>query len=116
MSVLGLGVVVKSTDRDAAVERYGALLESDFLDEFEIAESGLTVTVFPGLSILSGTEAALSRADSLVAHAFVDSLDKTREQLIKTGWVIAGSLGSPKSLLARDPDGSVIEFVEQPDS
>jgi hypothetical protein len=116
MSVLGLNLVVKSTDHSAAVERYSALLESHFLQEFEIADRGLTVTVFPGLSVLSGPEEALSPLESLVASAFVDSIDTTREKLVKTGWTMAGSLGSPKSLLARDPDGSIMEFVEQPQS
>jgi hypothetical protein len=115
VSVQGLTVVVKSTDRVAAVERYGVLLESGLLEEFEIPESGLTVSVFPGLSILTGTEAALSRAESLVATAFVDSVETTKAQLVETGWTIVGSLGSPNSLLARDSDGSIIEFVERPD-
>jgi hypothetical protein len=110
-----MSVVVKTTDRGAAVEQYGALLESDVLEEFEIEDSGLTVTVFPGLSILSGTEAALSRAASLVATAFVDSLETTKAKLAETGWTMAGSLGSPDSLLGRDANGSIIEFVQRPD-
>lgn len=115
MSVRAMSVVVKTTDRHAAVEQYRALLESDVLEEFEIDDSGLTVTVLPGLSILSGTAVALSRAESLVATAFVDSFENTKAQLVETGWTIAGSLGSPNSLLARDAAGSIIEFVEQPD-
>jgi hypothetical protein len=113
VSVQGISVVVKTTDRQAAVAQYRALLESDALQEFDI--NGLTVTVFPGLSILSGTEAAVSVADSLVASAFVDSIEKTKAQLMETGWTIEGSLGSPNSLLARDASGSIIEFVERPD-
>jgi hypothetical protein len=115
LTVLRLAVVVKSTDRDAAVDRYSALLGSELLGEFEIADTGLTVSVLPGLSILSGSEAALSRTNSPVASVAVDSLDSTKEQLVKTGWTIAGSLGSPNSLLAQDPDGSIMEFVELPD-
>jgi hypothetical protein len=115
MSVLSLNLVVKSADRDAAVKRYSALLESNFLNEFEMAERGLTVTVFPGLSVVSGTKEALSRLDSLVASAFVDSIEATEVQLVEAGWTVGGSLGSPKSFLARDPDGSTFEFVERPD-
>jgi hypothetical protein len=115
VSVLRLTVVVKSADRNAAVDRYSALLGSELLAEFEIADAGLTVSLLPGLSILSGTESALSRANSLIASVSVDSLDSTKEQLVKTGWTIAGSLGSPRSLLAQDPDGSIMEFVELPD-
>ena len=115
MAVRGLTVVVKSTERDAAVEQYCALLESDLLEEFKIGDTGLTVSVLPGLSILSGTPDALSRAEGLVATAFVDSLEATEAQLVKAGWDVGGSLGSPHSVLARDADGSMIEIVEQRD-
>jgi hypothetical protein len=115
VGVQRLTVVVKSTDRDAAVEQYCALLESDLLEEFAIAGTGLTVSVLPGVSILSGTAEALTQAESLVATAFVDSLQATEAQLVRAGWVVGGSLGSPNSVLARDRDGSMIEFVEQSD-
>jgi hypothetical protein len=114
MSVQSIALVVKSTDHDAAVQRYSSLLESDLIEEFAIGDTGLTVSVLPGVSILSGTEDALSRADSLVASTFVDSLATTQSRLEATGWTITGSLGSPGSILARDPDGYVIEFVEPP--
>src|SRR5580698_8886433 len=58
VGIRGLAVVVKSTDRDAAVEQYCALLESDVLEEFTIADTGLTVSVLPGLSVLSGSAEA----------------------------------------------------------
>jgi hypothetical protein len=106
-------VVVKSTNRDTAVQQYCALLQSDILEEFTVADSGLTVSVLPGLSILSGTPASLSRADLLVASVLVDSLKVTESQLVKAGWFVGGSLGSPNSFLARAADGSVFEFVEQ---
>jgi hypothetical protein len=113
VTVVGLSVVVKSTDRDAAVRRYRALLGSEVLQEFELPGGALTVTVLPGLSILSGDEAALANARPLLASVLVDSLDATKELLAADEWTIAGSLGSPGSLLARDPDGSLFEFVEQ---
>jgi hypothetical protein len=115
VGVQRLTVVVKSTDRDAAVQQYCALLESDVLEEFTIANTGLTVSVLPGVSILSGTAEALSQVESLVATAFVDSLEATEAQLVKAGWDVGGSLGSPNSVLARDADGSMIEFVEPSD-
>jgi hypothetical protein len=115
VSVQNIALVVKSTDRNAAVQRYSGLLESDLIEEFAIGDTGLTVSVLRGVSILSGTEEALARANSLVATAFVDSLATTRDQLLEAGWTIAGSLGSPDSLLARDADGYIIEFVERPE-
>jgi hypothetical protein len=106
-------VVVKSIDRSAAVERYTKLLESQPLGEFEIEGTGLTVTLFPGLSVLSGTANALAQADGLVASTLVDSLEETESELAGAGWTVGGSLGSPNSVLARDTDGSMFEFVEQ---
>jgi hypothetical protein len=111
--VLGITTVVRSSDRDAAVKRFAALLEADIVEEFQIPNSGLTVTVLPGLSILSGTDTALLAADSLVATVFVDSIEATEAELVGTGWTLAGSLGSPVSLLARDIGGAVFEFVER---
>jgi hypothetical protein len=110
-----MAVVVKSTNRDVAVEQYCALLGSDVLQEFDIADTGLTVSVLPGLSILSGPAEALSSAESLVASIFVDSLVETEAELLKAGWDVGGSLGSPNSVLARSANGSMIELVEQPE-
>jgi hypothetical protein len=115
MSIQSIALVVKSTDRTAAVQRYSSLLESDPIHEFAIGDTGLTVSVLSGVSILSGTAQALAPAESLVASAFVDSLASTKAQLEGAGWTITGSLGSPGSLLARDVDGNVFEFVEQTD-
>jgi hypothetical protein len=109
-----MAVVVKTTRRDAAVRRYKALLDAEVLDEFNLPGDDLTVTVLPGLSILSGTEEALTRVRTLQATVFVDSLAQTKERLDQTGWEIGASLGSGPSMLARDPDGSLFEFVERP--
>jgi hypothetical protein len=92
VSVQGITLVVKSTDRKAAVKRYSALLESDVVEEFAVGDSGLTVSVLRGVSILSGPAEALARADSLVATVFVNSLATTKAQLVEAGWTITGSL------------------------
>jgi hypothetical protein len=113
MSVLGISVVVQSTDRDAAVRRYESLLGAAAGQEFAIPGKGLTVSVFPGLSILSGATAALAPVSALRATVFVESLPETEAQLVRAGWTAVGSLGAGKSLLARDPDGTVMEFVER---
>ncbi len=112
MSVSGISVVVHSNDRDAAVRRYELLLGTAPTREFTIAERALTVTVFPGLSVISGARDALGSVRDLHATIFVDSLPGTQEQLTRTGWAAEGSLGSSSSLLARDPDGALFEFVE----
>jgi hypothetical protein len=113
VSVLGITTVVKSSDRAVAIQRFRALLGSDAVPEFQIPNSGLTVTVLPGLAILSGTETELRSAESLIATLVVDSLEQTEAQLVRTGWTLAGSLGAPGSVLAQDIDGAVFEFVER---
>jgi hypothetical protein len=112
MSMTGISVVVHSTDRDAAVRRFELLLGTAPVREFGVEARGLTVTVFPGISVLSGPPDALGPVRDLRATIFVDSLAATRELLARTGWTTVGSLGSGASLLARDPDGALFEFVE----
>ena len=112
MSVSRISAVVHSTDHDAAVQRYQLLLGTPPAHEFTIGGRDLTVTVFPGLSVISGTADALASVRDLRATAFADSLPETRSQLAESGWTTEGSLGGGNSFLARDPDGMLAEFVE----
>ncbi len=112
MSVSSISAVVHSTDHNAAVRRYELLLGAAPTREFAIPGRGLTVTVFPGISIISGTPDALAPIQALRATVFVDSLPDTEAQLVRMGWATEGSLGSGMSLLARDLDGTLAEFVE----
>jgi hypothetical protein len=114
MSVSRISAVAHSTDHDAAVQRYQLLLGMPPAREFTIGERDLTVTVFPGLSVISGPADSLASVRDLRATAFVDSLASTRAQLAESGWITEGSLGAGNSLLARDPDGMLAEFVEIP--
>jgi catechol 2,3-dioxygenase-like lactoylglutathione lyase family enzyme len=114
MNVLGSAAIVRSTDRDAAVRRYEALFGVPPLHEFPIVERELNVAVFPGLSVLSGEPSALAPLADLRATVFVGSLPETEAELLQTGWATEGPLGAGASLLARDPDGNLIEFVENP--
>jgi hypothetical protein len=114
VSVLSIVVVVPTTQLDATLERHRSLLEKDVIEQFSIPGRDLTVTVLPGLSILSGDEHALASVKALRATFIVDSLKLTRELLERTGCVVEGSLGSGASMLARDPDGNLFEFVEGP--
>jgi hypothetical protein len=115
MNVLGSSAIVRSTDHSAAVRRYQALLGAPPLNEFPITDRALTVTIFPGLSVLSGELSALSPLAELRATVFVGSLRETEAELRQNGWSTEGPLGAGASLLARDPDGNLIEFVEDPD-
>jgi hypothetical protein len=105
MSVTGISVVVPSANQDAAVERYKALLEADVVEQFLLPGGSFSVTVLPGISILSGDGRALAPLKDLRATLVVDSLARTHQRLEQTGWVVEGTLGSSASLLARDPDG-----------
>jgi catechol 2,3-dioxygenase-like lactoylglutathione lyase family enzyme len=115
MNVLGSSAIVRSTDRDAAVRRYEALFGVPPLHEFPIVGWELSVDVFPGLSVLSGESSALAPLADLRATVFVGSLDEAETELRQTGWATEGPLGAGPSLLARDPDGNLIELVENPD-
>jgi hypothetical protein len=72
------------------------------------------VTIFAGFSVLSGSAEALAPIRDLRATVFVDSLKEMEELLVETGWTREGALGSKGSMLARDPDGNLVEFVEEP--
>jgi hypothetical protein len=113
MNVLRSSVVVHSTDREGAVHRYEKLLGAAAVAEFSIPRRELFVTVFPGLSVLSGSDEALAPVLGLRATLFVSSLREVDGWLRETGWTNEGALGSGASLLARDPDGNLLEFVEE---
>ncbi len=112
MKVLRTSVVIHSTDHQSALRRYEKLFAAHFTNEFHIPRRDLVVTVFPGFSILSGSAEALASLRDLRATIFVDSLKELEEQLVETGLMTEGTLGSKGSILVRDPDGNLIEFVE----
>jgi hypothetical protein len=113
VTVLRTTLVVPSTDRSGAVSRCRTLFAAPPLAEFHLPGRDLVVTVFPGLSVLSGSTEALSPLRDLRGTVFVDSLGALEARLVANGWTRQGSLGSAGSLLARDPDGNLLEFVEE---
>jgi hypothetical protein len=113
VTVLRVSAVVLSTDGEAAALRYGQVLGAPAVAEFRIPGRDLTVTAFPAVSVLSGSAEALTPVVGLRATVFVSSLAETEEQILEAGWTKEGSLGSTSSLLARDPDGNLLEFVEE---
>jgi hypothetical protein len=114
MKILGSAAIVPCTDRDGAVRRFTEAFGQPPLHEFEIEGRDLRVSVFPGISVLSGPAPALETLAGLRATVFVESLSEVALDLTQNGWVAVGSLGGPSSLLARDPEGNVLEFVENP--
>jgi hypothetical protein len=114
MKILGSVAVVPNTDRDGAVRRFTTIYGAPPVHEFPIEGRELSVSVFPGISILSGPASALSELASLRASVFVASMAEAEVELREAGWEIEGSLGAGASLLARDPDGNLLEFVENP--
>jgi len=112
MKILGSAAIVQSSDRDAAVRRFAALFGTSPLHEFLIENRDLHVSVFPGISVLSGPASALAKLADLRATVFVASLPEAEAELRRDGWRAEGALGGEGSLLARDPDGNLVEFVE----
>jgi hypothetical protein len=113
MKVLGSAAIVRSSDREGAVRRFAALFGAAPLHEFPIEGRDLKVSVFPGVSVLSGPASALAELADLRATVFVDSLSDAAAELHREGWTTGGELGGG-SLLASDPDGNLLEFVENP--
>ena len=114
MTVFRISVVVQSTNRQSAVHSYEQLFASPPVREFQIQGRDLVVTAFEGFSILSGSAEALSPARDLRATVFVSSLEEIEDLLVKTGWTREGALDPAHSMLARDSDGNLLEFVEKP--
>jgi hypothetical protein len=113
VTVLRVSVILQSTDRQRALERYQRLVGARPAAEFHIPGRELVVTAFAGFSVLSGSAEALARVRALRATVFVDSLKETERQLVEAGWTSEGALGPTGSLLSRDPDGNLLEFVEE---
>ena len=114
MNVLGSAAIVQSTDRAGAVSRFAAIFGAPPLHEFQIDDRDLSVSVFPGVSVLAGPASALEALTGLRATIFVGSLSEAEGELRAGGWTTEGALGGGASLLARDPDGNLLEFVENP--
>ena len=68
----------------------------------------------PAFRSSPGEPSALAELADLRATVFVDSLSDAETELHREGWTTAGELGGGASLLARDPDGNLLEFVENP--
>jgi hypothetical protein len=111
MKVWSVAAVVTSTDYETSVKSLTALLGAP-LTVFPVPVADLRVTVFAGMSLLSGSTDALQPVRDLRATVFVDSLIEAETTVSGLGWTKAGSLGSA-SLLARDPEGNLLEFIER---
>jgi hypothetical protein len=113
MKITSVMPVVVSSDQETAVRCLTALLGSP-TSELPVPSAPLTVTTFPGISLLSGTADAVRPVRQLRATFSVASLIETEALLNRFAWPRVGSLGEA-SLLARDPDGNLFEFVERVD-
>jgi hypothetical protein len=111
VKVSGVAAVVTSTDYETSVKNLTALLGAP-LTVFPVPVSDLRVTVFSGMSLLSGSSEALKPVRDLRATVFVNSLIEIETAVSGLGWTKVGSLGSA-SLLARDSEGNLLEFIER---
>jgi hypothetical protein len=113
LKVIRASVILQSNDKQAAVNRYEQLFSTPPMREFRIPGRELIVSAFAGFSVLSGSNESLASLRDLRATVFVESLKETMERLIGNGWRKEGTLGSAGSILARDIDGNLLEFVEE---
>jgi hypothetical protein len=107
-----VSAIVFATERDVARRRYAKLLGSRPLAEFPMPGRPLWVTVFPGLSVVSGSLDALATVRDLRATISVASLQAAEEVLRGSGWTEEGTLNPSASRLARDSDGNLLELVD----
>ena len=114
MNVLGSVAIVRSTDHGAALQRYEALLGVPPLHEFPIVDRELSVAVFPGLSVLSGEPSALALLGVYGRRSLSVPSARPRWNCDRPGGPRRALFGRGGQLLARDPDGNLIEFVENP--
>ena len=91
MNVLGSAAIVLSTDRAGVVSRFAAIFGAPPLHEFQIDGRGLSVSVFPGISVLAGPASALDALTDLRATVFVGSLPQAEAELRAGGWTTEGS-------------------------
>jgi Alcohol dehydrogenase GroES-like domain len=80
----------KNPDREAPVERFKAVVETEVVDEFKLP--GDTAMVLPGLSTPSDANGALSRVRALHVTVFVGSLAQTKERREEPGWGLKARL------------------------
>jgi hypothetical protein len=110
MKVSRVAAVVTSSDYETSVKNLTALLGGP-LTVFPVPVADLMVTMFSGMSLVSGSRAALEPVRDLRATMFVDSLIEAETLTNGLGWTRAGSLGAA-SLLLRAPDGNLLEIIE----
>jgi hypothetical protein len=110
MNVSGITAVVTSSDYEASVRNLTVFLGGP-LTVFPVPVADLRVTVFSGMSLLSGTSEVLEPVRDLRATVCVDSLIEAETLVSRLGWTRAGSLGA-SSLLARDLQGNLLEFIQ----
>ena len=112
MNVLGSAAIVPSTDRAGAVSRFTAIFGAPPLHEFQIDGRDLSVSVFPGVSVLAGPASALATLADLRATVFVGSLSGGGGRVAGRRLDDRGCARRWSEPAGRDPDGNLLEFVE----
>lgn len=103
------------SDLNLALEFYEDLLGTPAAMRFEIPQIGLELAQIGNVLLIAGSDEVLKPFRSTQATFLVDSLDEFRAYLTGKGAEITrgpDKVPTGRNMTVRNPDGSVIEYVE----
>jgi predicted enzyme related to lactoylglutathione lyase len=115
MRVVGVSVPVLTGDIERAIPRYEALTGERVKTRFVLPERGLTIALLDSVTLIYGDEQALAPLREVRATFVVDSIVDFEAHLRSAGaTILQGPTATPvgRNMLARDVEGTVLEFVE----
>jgi hypothetical protein len=115
MKIVGVSVPVLTADIERAILHYEALTAERVKTRFVVPERRLTIALLGSVTLISGDEQALAPLRELRASFLVDSLVDFEAHLRSTGaTILQAPTPTPvgRSMVARDVEGTVLEFVE----
>ena len=115
MKLFTTSIPVLTADLESAIARYEALTGESVKARFGVPDRGLTIALVGSVTLITGTDSALSPLKSVRATFVVDSLVEFEAHLRASGATILQA-PSPtpagRNMVARDVEGVVFEFVE----
>ena len=115
MKVLGTSVPIFTSDFEAAIERYEALIGDAVRQRFELHERGIRIALPGSVTIIALSERESGALRNVRATFIVDSPAEYDAHLRSTGaTTLQGPSPTPSgtNLIVRDVEGVVFEFVE----
>jgi predicted enzyme related to lactoylglutathione lyase len=115
MKIVGVSVPVLTGDIERAIPRYEALTGERVMRRFVVPERRLTIALLRSVTLISGDEQALAPLWEVRASFLVDSILDFEAHLHRSdATILQPPTPTPvgRNMLARDVEGTVLEFVE----